>query len=113
MTIREHVKSIQEEVVKGDLLPGRASELLNTLSALIGNINDEIRVRDVEYARTLLRELEGRDKANRAKIVAECSPEYQAKEEARDTKEVALQMIGSLKYYLRAKEEEFRIGGNQ
>lgn len=112
MTIREHIKSIQEEVVKGDLLPGRASELLNTLSALIGNINDEIRVRDVTYSQALLRALEGQEKANRAKIVAECGPEYLAKREARDTKEVAIEMIRSLKFYLRAKEEEFRVSSN-
>src|SRR3990167_2288620 len=109
MNIREMIKGIQEEVLKGDLLPGRASELLNTLSALIGNINDEIRRRDIEYSQTLLRALEGQEKANRAKIVAECSPEYLAKREARDTKELSLEMIRSLKYYLRAKEEEMRV----
>ena len=109
MNIREMIKGVQEEVLKGDLLPGRASELLNTLSALIGNINDEIRKRDVEYSQTLLQALQGQEKANRAKIHAECSPEYLAKREARDTKELSLEMIRSLKYYLRAKEEEVRV----
>jgi len=35
------------------------------------------------------------------------------KREARDTKELALEMIRSLKYYLRAKEEELRLASHQ
>lgn len=112
-TIREHIQSIQEEVVKGDLLPGRAAELLNTLSALIGNVNDEIRRCDVAYSQCLLKWLGIEEKANRAKITAETKPEYEAKMAARHTKELCLEMIRSLKYYLRAKEEEWRVSSNQ
>ena len=112
MNIREIIKGIQEEVAKSDLLPGRAVELLNQLSALIGNINDFIRERDLAYSRVLLKCLDSEEKANRAKIMAETTPEYLAKREARDTKELSLEMIRSLKYYLRAKEDEFRVSSN-
>lgn len=108
MTTRELINNIQEEVGRGDLLPGRASELLNQLSALLGNINDEIRRADLEYSRTLLKWLDIETKANRAKIQAETTPEYEAKQTARNTKELAMEMLRSLKYFLRAKEEEYR-----
>lgn len=111
-TVRELISDIQVEVGKGDLQPGRAAELLNQLSALLGNCNEEIRVRDLEYSKVLLRWLDIEKKANRAKINAEITPEFQAKQIARNTKELALEMQRSLKYYLKAKEEEYRHSGN-
>ena len=113
MNLREMVKMRNEEIARGDLQPPRAAELLTEFSALMGNCNDEIRKRDVEYNKVLLQFLESEEKANRAKIKAECSPEYLTKREARDTKEIILESIRSLKYYLRAKSEEYREAYNQ
>lgn len=107
-TVRELVHQMQREVRDTDLQPDRAAELLNRLCALTGNIADEIRQADMEYARVLLIHLEMEERANRAKIKAETTPEYLRKREARDLKELATEMIGSLKYYLRAKAEEIR-----
>lgn len=110
MTVREIVKTYQREIqAVDDLRADRAAAVLNKLSALLGNINEEIRIADAEYAAVLLYHLETAEKANRAKIVAECSPEYQRKREARDVKELAQEIIGSLKYYLRSKESEMRL----
>ena len=109
-TVRDLVRDIQSEIRSaGDLLPDRASELLTTLSALIGNINDEIREADAQYAVVLLRFLDSDEAANRARIRAEITPEHRRKREARDTKELAKEMIGTLKYFLRAKGEEMRL----
>lgn len=110
-TVRGLVHDIQVELRPGpaDLLPGRAARMLTELSALLGNINDEIREADVEYSCVLLAELEKEQAANRAKIRAETSVEYVRKREARDTKELALEMIRSLKYFLRSQEEEMRL----
>jgi hypothetical protein len=114
VTIRGHVRMIQVEIRDTpDLLPDRASELLNRLSSLLGNINDQIREADLAYSNVLLVHLESEEKANRAKIRAETTPEFLKKSEARHTKELALQLIGSLKYYLRAKQEEYRYAGQQ
>ena len=113
MTVREMIHEIQVEVRDTDLLPDRAAELLNKLTALLGNINDEIREADHDYACLLLEHLETEAKANRAKIKAETSQFYMRKREARDVKELALEMIRSLKYYLRAKEEELRLASHQ
>ena len=112
MTIRELIKERQAEVGKSDLQPPRAAEILNELASLIGNCNDEIRIRDVEYNQILLRFLASEEKANWAKIKAETSAEYLAKREARDTKEVVIEMIRSLKFFLKAKEEEYRLSKN-
>lgn len=103
---------MQGELSKGDLLPERAAELLTMLSAILGNINDEILKRDMEYNVVLLHFLDTEEKANRAKIRAEISPEFQAKTEARNTKELVIEMIRSLKYMLRAKEEEYGVTKN-
>lgn len=107
-SVRELVRSMQVEIRDTDLQPERAADLLNRLCALTGNIADEIREADMEYARVLLQHLEAEARANRAKIKAETTPEYSRKREARDLKDLATEMIGSLKYYLRAKAEELR-----
>lgn len=100
---------MQAEIRDTELQPDRAAELLTRLTALIGNINDEIRDADMEYAHVLLEALEGEEAASRAKIRAETSPQYGRKREARDTKELTLELIRSLKYFLRAKAEEMRL----
>lgn len=92
-----------------DLLPDRAAQLLTKLTALMGNCNDEIREADVEYAGVLLKHLDSEEAANRAKIRAETTPEYLRKREARDTKELVIELVRSLKYFLKAKEEEMRL----
>ena len=111
-TIRERVTNIQNEILAGNLTPARVSEMMVELSAIFGNINDEIRDRDVLYNKILLTYYESEETANRAKIKAETSPEYIAKRVARDTKELTVELIRSLKYFLRSAEEEFRAGGS-
>lgn len=103
------VAEVQVEIrQKPDLAPDRAAELLNLLASLTGNINEEILKRDWDYNVVLLRYLDSEEKANRAKIRAETSPEYKAKMEARNTQALATEIIRSLKHYLRIKTEEFQ-----
>lgn len=110
ITVRGMVRLIQVEVRDtSDLQPDRAAELVTKLSALVGNCNDEIRTADAEYAAVLLGLLESEEAANRAKIRAETTPAYARKREARDTKELAVELSRSLKYFLRSKEEEMRL----
>ena len=109
MSVRDLVTAIQIELRDTDVQPERAAQLLPKLTALLGNINAEIRVADMEYAGVLLKCLESEEAASRAKIRAEISPEYQRKREARDTKELAVELCRSLKYALRANEEEMRL----
>lgn len=110
MTVREMVRQIQTEVRDTpDLLPSRAADLLTKLTAILGNVNDEIREADHAYAVVLLQFLEADEAANRAKIRAETSMPFIRKREARDTKELVIELVRSLKYFLKAKEEEMRL----
>ena len=110
-TVRSLIRDIQIELrdTATELHPDRAAALLTQLTALLGNVNEEIRAADMDYALTLLKCLDTEESANRAKIRAETSAEYLRKREARDVKELALEMIRSLKYFLRSKEEEMRL----
>lgn len=109
-TVRGLVREMQAEIRDGaDLQPDRAAELLTRLTALLGNCNDEIREADGDYALVLLKCLDSDEAANRAKIRAETTPEYQRKREARDTKELCVELIRSLKYFLKAKAEEMGL----
>jgi hypothetical protein len=60
------------------------------------------------FAKVLLQCLDSDEAASRAKIRAETTPEHERKREARDTKELVVHMIGSLKYFLKGKETEWK-----
>jgi hypothetical protein len=100
---------MQREIRDTDLQPDRAAVLLTKLTALLGNCNDEIRLADHAYSVVLLRFLEADEAANRAKIRAETSTEYLRRQEARSTKELVVELVRSLKYLLKAQEEEMRL----
>lgn len=100
---------MQIEIRTTDLQPDRAAQLLTKLTALIGNTNDEIIVADHDYAVELLRCLETDEAANRAKIRAETSAQFKRRQEARNTKELVVELVRSLKYLLKSKEEEMRL----
>lgn len=107
--MRDHVKRIQAEVRPGDLSPELARERLLTLSALYGNILDEMAAADAAYAHVLLAHLDSDEAANRAKIRAETSPEYARVREAKNTEKLVQELTRALKYYLRSQEEEMRL----
>ncbi len=114
VTVRDLVRGYQREIQQvPDLQPDRAADLLMKLTALIGNVADEIREADSEYAVTLLHFLDTEKKANRAKIRAEISPEYRRKQEARDTRELVIELSRSLKYFLRVKADEMQMSRHQ
>jgi hypothetical protein len=109
VSVREMVSSIAKEMRESDLQPARAADLLAKATALLGNCNAEIREAEFLYAQVLLGHLNADGPANRARIRAETTPEYQRKQEARDTKELVTERVRSLKYILRAAEEEMRL----
>jgi hypothetical protein len=114
MSVRALVRTYQREIRDTpNLLPDRAADLLTRLASLLGNCSDEIRAADAAYAAVLLACLESEAKANRARIRAEISPEYQRKREARDTKELVIELVRSLKYFLKCKSEEYQMAGHQ
>jgi hypothetical protein len=109
-TVREMVKLIQAEMLSTcDLTPDRASEMLNQATALMGNCMDERRLADAAYKVILLHSLRTNEKANRAKIEAETSPQYARWQEACDTFKLTEQMIISLRQFLRTQSEVMRL----
>lgn len=109
MTIRERIRAIQREMRDGALSPDMAREHLMTLTALIGNVCDELREADHDYKVVLLAAFEKERKANRAQMVAETSDEYVRLREARDTEKLVDQMIVSCRTYLRSLDTEMRL----
>lgn len=110
LSVRERVKQIQTELRSGDVVPARARELLMTLTSLLGNCNVELQRTESAYTQVLARELDAEQKANRARIKAELSDEYQAKQEARHTVTLVTELIRSLKIVIKSVEEEMRLG---
>ena len=110
VTVRDHVKAIQTELRSCVDIPGdRASEMLNQATSLLGNCLEELRHADVAYKQILLHCLRTAEKANRAKIEAETSPQYGRWQEARDIKDLTVEMNRSLKVFLKSKMEEMRL----
>ena len=108
MTIRERVKVIQTTLREGPT-PGVVRESMITLTALLGNVTDEQRAADHEYKLVLLGCLQGDEAANRARIRAEVTPQYQRSREAKDTADLVVEMVRSCKVYLRSLDEEMRL----
>lgn len=109
MSIRERIKAIQKNLRDGALTPDMARESLVQLTALLGNVNDEQRDADAAFKAVLLAAMRSESKANRARIVAETSPEYARAREAKDTEKLVTEMVRSCRAYLRSLDEEMRL----
>lgn len=109
-TVRSRIDEIRREVLEtADLVPTRASELETKLAALLGNVTTEVRESELTYKAVLLGCLKSAEKANRARIEAETTPAYARYREAKDTHAVTVEMIRSLRAYLRNAAEEMRL----
>ncbi len=108
-SVRQRLAVIHDGQLRGDATPIEAAQWLATLGALIGNVLQEIREAEAAYARVYSDCLDREEKANRAKIRAELTPEFARCREARDTLKQVEQQIGTLKYLLRAMESEERL----
>lgn len=109
LSIRERIREIQKQLGKGALTPDLARESLVTLTSLLGNVNDEQRAADHEYKLVLLGCLQSDEAANRARIRAEVTPQFQRAREAKDTATLVVEMIRSCKAYLKSLDEEMRL----
>lgn len=106
--LREMISDYQNEIKNTDLQPDRAADILKELSALYGNVLDEVRRRTMDYNKLLVTFYDNEEKANRARLKAEATEEYEDLLRAKDTDKLTLEMIRALKYLLRAKENEYR-----
>lgn len=106
---RERIKAIQKALRDTEMSPALARESLVTLTALLGNVNDEQRKADSDYKLVLLDCMRTESKANRARIVAETTPAYHRAREAKDTAMLVLEMVRSCRTYLKSLDEEMRL----
>ena len=111
-SIREMIREYENEILKGDLLPIRASEMLIEMSALLGNVLDKITETEMLYNQVLLKNYDSEKTANRAKIKSEITDEFKNMRDAKNTEKVLLEVIRGLKYFLRMKEDEYKAGRN-
>ena len=107
-SVRLMIRKIQMEVRDRALLPVRGAELLTRLTALYGNVLDEVRTADLEYNAVLLEAMTGDEPANKAKVRSMATPQYQRAREAKDTERLTLELIRSLKKFLTLQAEEIR-----
>src|SRR5688572_7840667 len=109
-TVRSLIREIQTEVRESqDLQPDRAAELLLRLSALYGNVLDELRAADIAYNDVLLEAMQREGAANKAKLRAQASEQYGRWRAAHDTEKLTLELTRTLKAFLRVKQEEMRL----
>lgn len=110
MSVREMIRDVQIELQRADdLTPFRASTLELKLAALLGNVLEEIRKADMAYATVYAAHLKAEGKANRAKVFAETTTEFQRTREARDTHAWMVNMVRTLRQYQRTSAEEMRL----
>jgi hypothetical protein len=107
--IKARVSAIEEKLADGSLEPASAREFLMALTGLGGPVGNELRRAELRYKPVLRSFLNGDGAAARAKIQAECSPEYADYREAYDLNKQIAQLIISCRGYLRSLDEEARL----
>lgn len=111
MTVRDRIASIHSQQLRGQTTPTEAAQWLATLGALVGNVLQEIREAEADYNLVYVRHLDTEGKANRAKIRAELTEEYQRLRVARDLFKQVEHQMSTLKYLLKAHDTERRLPG--
>lgn len=117
-TITEQINAYRNEILNKNPGASRLAEILVQLSALSGNVADEIIEREYEYSEVynLATDLTENNKpisAAKAEIKAMVSKEYLAYQKAKAVGKMVDQMIGSIKYLIKVKENEYRNSTNQ
>lgn len=109
-SVRDLIRLVGEEARKPDLQPKQATDLLLSLTGLYGNMLDEARETDIDYNAVLVKHMANEEAANRARILAKASPEYAKAKAAKDGVQECMQLINSLKAFIKAKGDEARLG---
>lgn len=90
------------------LSPARSCELLAKLTALMGNVTEEVTIAELAYNKILSDEYAKEQTANRAKIQAQATGQYERLRHAKDAAYVVEKLTQSLKVIIRQQESEFR-----
>ncbi len=112
LTIRERIQQYSSEILSKNYTPQRVAEILLEASAIYSNVLEEVKQRDIAYNKLLLDCLDSEKTANRARIKANITPEYELMRDAHNAEKVILEMTKNAKKWLRMQEEEYRMGSN-
>lgn len=96
-SVRSLIATVRAEVIKGGLTPSRTGEIAAQLSALLGNISEEMRDAEMAYNGVVARLLDDLGKANRAQMKGKLTPEYARLYEAKAAHADTLEMVRSLR----------------
>jgi uncharacterized protein YlzI (FlbEa/FlbD family) len=106
--IKNKIIALRNEIQDGNLDPYRVSEMLVELTSLFANANEEVIDASLEYNRKLLVISEDSESVAKAKLKAETTEEWRRKRQAENLKEWCVEMIRSLKYFIKSKIEELK-----
>lgn len=112
VTIRSLMAEFQAEAKLDSFAPSTGADMVRKLTALLGNVNVELRRREMAYNRFRLDCYQSELKANRAKMISEASQQYEDWQEVKHLKEELIELIRSLKVFVRNAEEEYRRSGS-
>lgn len=113
VTLYDRISAIQAQLADGALTPDLARESLVKLTALLGNVHDLQRKADHDYKLVLLGCMQSNKAANRARIEAECTSQFDEAEKAKNLAKLVLTTIQSLKQTMRSMDEEMRFTPRQ
>jgi hypothetical protein len=108
-TIRERIQEYQSrlsDMSSVDMMTAR--KILVELTSYWGNVNQELVRAMSDYNRVKMEYLKEIKSVARAVVAAETSMEWQWWQEVKGYSELIKEMTRSLKYFLRASEDEYR-----
>src|SRR5690349_17752890 len=108
-TVREQVREIQLEILKGNLTPLRTVELNDQAAALIGNANEALIDAEMLYNQALQSCYRKEKTANRAEVEAKTTRDYMEWQQAKHTQMELLELCRSLRKSLDVLREEMRF----
>lgn len=108
-TVRERIAEIQKALRDDDIPPSRAREYAIELAGLHGNIHREVLDAELAYNAVLSEAFATEQKANRATLKANTTPEYRRYLEAKLLLKLASMMRSTLNTVLRSLEIESRL----
>ena len=113
MSLLDNIATLQAEVLEtADLSPVRASQILVELTALYFSVTTQLR--ESEFTYNVIEAAQTRIEDGivaRGKAKAKLTEEYKAWRTWRDTERTTLELIRSLKVYMRTQAEEMRLSG--
>jgi hypothetical protein len=114
MSIREMIDEYRNKIKDASSLePDQASRYIVELSSIMGNVNQELLAKQMLYNEAKLKCLDEEKSVARAAMKAETTDAYRAYQEVKGYRDLLVEMIRGLKYYLRSQDDENSFGKYQ